>query len=228
MFGGSVCAGADLLPPAGESWHSLVEVRDGNALPLGNPLARGGLGYILRLFSLPLVQWLMGLLQRADEGIGPYGTRKASGYSVGADALIRPPVQAATTAQAARSEAERAEREAAQMRPCTPLTSAPSATGRQLQTCRRPKRARRPAQIGACTDTPTPVARRATAPERANAFLFGPCTARFSFGKTKEKWGVHPAGQAPCGSRIPRGRRSAAPPRLCSSPTTALIRQVHI
>ena len=30
-----------------------------------------------------------------------------------------------------------------------------------------------------------PCARRATAPERANAFLFGPCTARFSFGKTK-------------------------------------------
>ena len=29
------------------------------------------------------------------------------------------------------------------------------------------------------------VARRATAPERANAFLFGPCTARFSFGKTE-------------------------------------------
>ena len=45
----------------------------------------------------------MGLLQRADEGIGPYGTRKASGYSVGADALIRPPVQAATTAREARS-----------------------------------------------------------------------------------------------------------------------------
>ena len=32
-----------------------------------------------------------------------------------------------------------------------------------------------------------------------NAFLFGPCTARFSFGTTKEKWGVHPAGQAPPG-----------------------------
>ena len=30
-----------------------------------------------------------------------------------------------------------------------------------------------------------------------SAFLFGPCTARFSFGKAKEKWGVHPAGQAP-------------------------------
>ena len=42
------------------------------------------------------------------------------------------------------------------MRPCTPTTSAPSATGRQLQTRRRPKRARRPGKIGACTDTPTP------------------------------------------------------------------------
>ena len=51
----------------------------------------------------------MWLLQRADEGIGPYGTRKAIGYFVGADALIRPPVQAATTTRAARSEAERAE-----------------------------------------------------------------------------------------------------------------------
>ena len=40
---------------------------------------------------------------------------------------------APTTARAARSEAERAEREAGQMRSCTPLTSALSATGRQLQ-----------------------------------------------------------------------------------------------
>ena len=53
-FGGSVCASADLLPPAGEGWHSLVEVRDGTALPLGKSLARGGLGYPLLLFSLPL------------------------------------------------------------------------------------------------------------------------------------------------------------------------------
>ena len=53
-FGGSVCASADLLPPAGEGWRSLAAVRDGNALPLGKPLARGGLGYPLRRFSLPL------------------------------------------------------------------------------------------------------------------------------------------------------------------------------
>ena len=38
---------------------------------------------------------------------------------------------ASTTARAARSEAERAEREAGQMRSCTPTTSAPSDTGRQ-------------------------------------------------------------------------------------------------
>ena len=53
-FGGSVCAGADLLPPAGKGWLSLAAVRDGNVLPLGRPLARGSLGYILRRFSLPL------------------------------------------------------------------------------------------------------------------------------------------------------------------------------
>ena len=40
---------------------------------------------------------------------------------------------ASTTARAARSEAERAEREAGQMRSCTPTPSALSATGRQLQ-----------------------------------------------------------------------------------------------
>ena len=53
-FGESVCASADLLPPAGDGWLSLAAVRDGNARPLGNPLARGSWGYPLLLFSLPL------------------------------------------------------------------------------------------------------------------------------------------------------------------------------
>ena len=53
-IGGSVCAGADLLPPAGDGWRSLAAVRDGNAPPLGKPLARGSQGYMLRRFSLPL------------------------------------------------------------------------------------------------------------------------------------------------------------------------------
>ena len=58
-FGGSVCASADLLPPAGDGWLPRTAVRDGNALPLGSPLARGSLGYIPRRFSLPLAWWLM-------------------------------------------------------------------------------------------------------------------------------------------------------------------------
>ena len=118
-----------------------------------------------------------------------------------------------TPARAARSEAERAERGANQMRPCTPTTSVPSATGRQYRLRRRPKRARRQGQIGACTDPSTPVARRAAAPERANAFLFGPCTARFSFGKTKEKWGVHPRWTSPpAGAEVPVAAAAATPP----------------
>ena len=43
-----------------------------------------------------------------------------------ADALIDPPVQAPTTARGVRSEAERAERGAGQMRPCTPAQDAPA------------------------------------------------------------------------------------------------------
>ena len=63
MFGGSVCAGADLLPPAGEGWQSLAAVRDGNAPPLGKPPARGSQGYPQRLSPLPLT-----LLRRTASG----------------------------------------------------------------------------------------------------------------------------------------------------------------
>ena len=52
------------------------------------------------------------------------------------------------------------------------------------------------------TDPPTPVARRATAPERAKAaFSFGPCTARFLFGQDRKgppprpaRWGEEEQG----------------------------------
>src|SRR5699024_9837563 len=54
MFGGSVCAGADLLPPAGDGWRSLAAVRDVNALPLGKPPARGSQGYPHPPSPLPL------------------------------------------------------------------------------------------------------------------------------------------------------------------------------
>ena len=86
----------------------------------------------------------------------------------------------------------------------TPTRPAPSATGRQLQTCRRPKRARRPGKIGAGTDTPTPVARRATAPERAQAiFSLPPGAAHSLFVKNKKRMGGAPLWeQPPAGAEI--------------------------
>ena len=53
-FGGSACASADLLPPAGEDWCFFAAARDGNVSPLGETFGRGNQGYILRRFSLPL------------------------------------------------------------------------------------------------------------------------------------------------------------------------------
>ena len=160
MFGGSVCASADLLPPAGEGWHSLVEVRDGNARPLGKPLARGSIG--IPSASLP----------------------------------------AAAHAPVKNSQRQRKEKQ----RPCvnhpdnlrtirhgsvtTGIAEENSVPEGQAKSEQAP--IRRPPSRGG------PLHRSAP-----SAFLFGPCTARFSFGKTKEKWGVHPAGPAPCGSRDP-------------------------
>ena len=164
-LGGSVCAGADLLPPAGEGWQSRAAVRDGNARPLGNLSARGSPGYTLRRFSLPLAGQLMKVSSRAN-------------------------AIASTTARAARSEAERAEREAGQMRSCTPTTSAPSATGRQYRPHRRPKRARMPGKIGAGTGTPTPVrAEGHCTGARPAPFSLTPGAARSLFGATKKRMG---------------------------------------
>ena len=74
-----------------------------------------------------------------------------------------------------------------------------------------------------------PCARRANAPERAKRFSLWTVHGPFLFWQDKrEMGGASWLDQPPCGSRNPRGRRSAAPPRLCSSPTTALIRQVRI
>ena len=73
----------------------------------------------------------------------------------------------------------------------TPTRSAPSATGRQHRLRRRPKRARRPGKIGAGTDPPTPVARRAplhrSAPKRP--FLLDRARPVFFSAKTEKKMG---------------------------------------
>ena len=88
----------------------------------------------------------------------------------------------------------------------TPTPSAQSATGRQLQIPRRPKRARRQTQIGACTDTSTLVQRGGTeVPKRNQSGLFfwtvhGP----FSFPQDgKENGGCIPLDKPPGGSQTP-------------------------
>ena len=93
---------------------------------------------------------------------------------------------ASTTARAARSEAERAEREAGQLRSCTPTTSAPSATGRQSQklqkmiACPKAGQNRRLHRYVDLRQRGGPLHRSAP-----HTFLFRPCTAHFSFGKTE-------------------------------------------
>ena len=87
----------------------------------------------------------------------------------------------------------------------TPTTSAPSATGRQLQTCRREKRARRQAKIGACTDPPPPVAqRRERAGARLSGLFFWTVHGLFSFPQEgKENGGCIPLDQPPAGAESP-------------------------
>ena len=186
-FGGSVCASADLLPPAGEGWQSLAAVRDGNAPPLGKPPARGG------------------------TGIPP--------------APLPAAAHAPAKKQTAPSEAEGAEREAGQMRSCTPTTSAPSATGRQSQKLQKMIACPKAGQNRRLHRSADP--RRAEARTRRSAskrsFLLDRAQPVFFSTRGKRKWGVHPAGPAPCGSRIPRGRRSAARP---AQPSTWLISRV--
>ena len=68
---------------------------------------------------------------------------------------------APTTARAAHSEAERAERGAAQMRPCTPLTSAPAPRESAVKCAPHPAApVGEPSRIRRHHLTPTPVAQR--------------------------------------------------------------------
>ena len=73
----------------------------------------------------------------------------------------------------------------------TPTRSAPSATGRQLQKSQKSLACPTASSTRRLHRYADPRrARRATAPERAQAaFSFGPCTARFLFRKTEKKMG---------------------------------------
>ena len=141
-----------------------------------------------------------------------------------------------TPARAARSEAERAERGAAQMRPCTPTRSAPSATGRQFQKLREsiacpkagPNRGRHryaaPRAHGGLLHRSAP--KRPFLLDRALRSRWRLCRLRmrrtpcgygpFSFrARPKRKWGVHcPAGNSAEFS----GRQIAAPTAFTGEP----------
>ena len=79
------------------------------------------------------------------------------------------------------------------MRSSTPMTDAAN-TRRKADSTERPGASRQKTDgsrrhgLG----KPPSARRHEGAEARQNAFLFGPRTARFSFGKTKEKWGVRP------------------------------------
>ena len=178
-FGGSVCAGADLLPPAGDGWRSLVEVRDGNARPLGKPPARGSIG--IPSASLP----------------------------------------AAAHAPVKNSQRQRKEKQLDAT--TTPTTSAPSATGRQLQ---------KPQKAQACPKVRQNRSRHRYADPRAHGgpphrsapkrfFLFHRARRILFLSRTKREWGAHPLWeQPPWREPAPRGRCSAARITPGASPQT--------
>ena len=94
-------------PAAGGGWLAIPCGSQGRKRPaLGETFGPGRSGIHPASLFAAAGRWLMKVSSRAN-------------------AIV------STTARAARSEAERAEREAGQMRSCTPTTSAPSATGRQ-------------------------------------------------------------------------------------------------
>ena len=108
----------------------------------------------------------------------------------------------------------------------TPTTSAPSATGRQSQKLQKMRACPKAGQNRRLHRSADP--RRAEARTRRSAskrsFLLDRARPVFFSTRGKRKWGVHPAGPAPCGSRSPRGRRTAA--RITLAPLVAASQQI--
>ena len=108
----------------------------------------------------------------------------------------------------------------------TPTTSAPSATGRQSQKSQKMIACPKAGQNRRLHRSADP--RRAEARTRRSAskrsFLLDRARPVFFSTRGKRKGGVHPAGPAPCGSRSPRGRRTAA--RITLAPLVAASQQI--
>ena len=122
---------------------------------------------------------------------------------------------APTTARAARSEAERAERGAGQMRPCTPLTSASTPRESAFKPVPHPA-----APVGQSSQTrrhhltPTPVQQLCTPVQscgQKRSFLLDRARPVFFSGKTEKKMGgASPLDKPPWREPDFRGRCSAA------------------
>ena len=108
----------------------------------------------------------------------------------------------------------------------TPTRSAPSATGRQLQKSQKSLACPTASSNRRLHRYADPRrARRATAPERAQAaFSFGPCTARFLFHKMEKKMGGASRWTSPLREQRPGGRRPAA--RITLVPLVAASQQI--
>ena len=78
------------------------------------------------------------------------------------------------------------------MRPCTPTRSEPPPRDGSIDLAEDPSVPEGQAKSEQAPIRQPPSRGGPLHRSAPNVFLFGPCTARFSFGTTKEKWGVHP------------------------------------
>ena len=114
-----------------------------------------------------------------------------------------------TTARAARSEAERAERESGQMRPCTPIfvgTAPRESVFKSAPYSAAP--VGKPSQPRRHHLTPTPVQQLCThvqSCDQKRFFLFHRARRILFLSRTKREWGAHPPWKRPPGgSQSPR------------------------
>ena len=154
---------------------------------------------------------------------GPWGTlqpgdvRDTSSFSfrcrwpVVDESLRSGPMKASasTNARAARSEAERAERESGQMRPCTPIfvgTAPRESVFKSAPYSAAP--VGKPSQPRRHHLTPTPVQQLCThvqSCDQKRFFLFHRARRILFLSRTKREWGAHPPWKRPPGgSQIPR------------------------
>ena len=119
-------------------------------------------------YALPGRSWR--LVPAGGRGRPPYGRTMAFGIPVGADALIGP------LQKPHQPPGQRQRKEEQDVSPTSPGQTSPQGQHVSVPDCRAgpPAIPRRRQEVCACADRPAEA-----------FFLFGPCTARFSFGKTK-------------------------------------------